>query len=99
MNRGTESRLLEFCAEQQREFNADDWVRYDHPIADELVAVCLLLSGVEWYGHKTDFIGVAEQLHPGCSGRLSEFVSRCNFDCARFSNMLRRELRDALTTP
>lgn len=96
MTRDTEARLLQFCAQQQSGFRADDWLGIKHPDTDEMAVTCLFLAGVDWYGHSRELISVAERLHPGSTGHVSELVQKTGFDCSRFSNMLRRELRHAL---
>ena len=96
MTRDSESRLLDLCVRQHAEFRAQEWLDFDRVTSGELVAACLLLGGSRWYGHRDELLSVAEQLRPGSVGHVSELVSETGFDCPRFSNMLKRELRHAL---
>ena|SRR3569623_1407274 len=96
MNRESEANLLEFCVRQHGDFRGADWLVYTHADKGELAAACLFLACQDWYGHGEELAEVAERMQPGCGGRLSALVSATGFDCSRFSNMLRRELRHAL---
>lgn len=95
MNRVTEARLLQFCAGQRERFDAAQWLACPHPDVEEFTAAALFLAGVDWYGHRTELLHMAEQLAPGSTGHLSTLVSRTGFDLSRFSNMLRRLLDHA----
>lgn len=95
MNRETEASLLEFCVRQREEFEAAAWLDREPQNRDELAAVALFLAGVDWFGHRRKLLDVAESLHHGCEGRFSELARSAQFDCSRFSNLLRRRLTHA----
>lgn len=99
MTRDSEASLLEFAARQFVSFDADDWLRFPHPDREELGAAALFLAAVDWYGHRSELLHVADSLVPGFRGRLSDLVRRTNFDLSRFSNQLRRLLDHAETAP
>ena len=92
MNRETEAELLDFCVLQYRKFEANDWMQRPQKDRRELAAVALFLAGVDWFPHQQPLLEIAERLHGGYVGRFSELAKLTRFDCARFSNMLRREL-------
>lgn len=96
MTRVSESQLLELCVRQHAAFLAQEWFDFDRVTSGELAATCLLLAAGDWYGHRDELLAVAEQLQPGCAGHVSELVRETCFDCPRFSNMLKRDLRHAL---
>lgn len=95
MNRESEAALLEFCAHQRGDFSTAAWLAYPGLPHDELAAAALFLAGVEWFGHRTELLDVAEHLSPGA--RFGDLARRTAFDCSRFSNLLRRH--HALATP
>jgi hypothetical protein len=95
MNRETEASLLEFCARQREEFEAAAWLDREPQDRDELAVVALFLAGVDWFGHRRELLEVAERLHHGGEGRFSELARSTQFDCSRFSNLLRRRLTHA----
>jgi hypothetical protein len=95
MNRETEASLLEFCARQREGFEAAAWLDREPQDRDELAVVALFLAGVDWFGHRRELLDVAGRLHRGCEGRFSELARSTQFDCSRFSNLLRRRLTHA----
>jgi hypothetical protein len=97
MNRESEAALLEFCVQQHAEFASEAWLVSPPADRDELATVALFLGGVDWFGHRRELLEVAGRLHPGCAGRFSELARLTQFDCGRFSNMLRRRLDHAHT--
>lgn len=99
MNRESESRLLEFCAVQHDSFCMDEWLTFQHPDKEELLAACLFLAGVHWFGHKASLLEIAARLQPHSADPLADLVKRTGFDCLRFSTMLRRELTHASVAP
>jgi len=92
MTRLTESQLLDFCAQQRGALDPARWAQFSIVNRDELAAAALFLAGVDWFGHKEPLRQIAEELLPDRSCELSELVRDIGFDCARFSNMLRRKL-------
>ena len=96
MKRESEALLLEFCARQQADFHAADWLAFEAVRQDELAAMCLFLSSTLWYGHRDELLEVAEALTPGCSARPSVLILAAELDRPRLSGMLRRELEHAL---
>lgn len=97
MNRESESNLLEFCVRQHADFRDKDWLAYSHPDKDELAAACLFLACQDWYGHHEELEDVAERLRPGTHGDIEALIRTTDFNCLRFSTMLRRELLHALS--
>ncbi len=95
LNRVTEASLLQFCARQHERFDATQWLACPHPDEEKFTAAALFLASVDWYGHRTELLSVAEQLTRCSTGHLSALVSRTGFDLSRFSNMLRRLLDHA----
>ena len=98
MNRESEARLLEFCQRQRQDFEPEAWAAFKAVSREELACAALFLAGVDWYGREEELAGAAELLAPGSRGRLSGLMSGAQFDCGRFSNMLRKRLNDAPTT-
>lgn len=92
MNRESEAELLDFCVCQHQKFDADSWMQRPPQDRQELAAVALFLAGVDWFPHCQPLLDIAERLHSGYVGRFSELAKLTRFDCARFSNLLRREL-------
>ena len=95
MNRESEEQLIAFCAHQKSAFQESAWLDSQIISRDEMAAVCLFLSASDWYGHKQRLTVLADHFIGG-SGRLfTDMVSQLNFDCSRFSNMLRRKIHYA----
>jgi len=90
MNRESEAAVLDFCARQHQTFHERDWLEQNLLEDLELATVALFLASVEWFGHRDGLLRVASRLHEG--GRFSEMARKTQFDCPRFSNMLRRRL-------
>lgn len=99
MNRESESGLLDFVSAQHQRFHTDDWMAYSRLDRESLAAVVLFLAGVEWYGHRTELLRLAEVLCPGSHGHLSALAKKTGFDPSRFSNLLRHRLENAQTAP
>ena len=93
MTREAELQLLEFCARQRENFSPPEWRHFDSVTKDTLATAALFLAGVDWYGQEEHLSRVAARLRPDCVGNFSAMVKRCNFDCARFSSMLKMRLR------
>lgn len=91
MDRETESLLLDFCVRQRVQFNLDAWFALPVPVGN-VATVTLFLAGVDWYGHQADLLSVAERLWPGSPGNFSVLAKEMQFDCSRFSGMLKMML-------
>jgi len=98
MNRESEARLLEFCVRQHQNFEPAAWADFDAVSREELACTVLFLAGVDWYGREAELSLQADQLASGSRGHFSALASRTQFDCGRFSNMLRRELDHAASS-
>lgn len=92
MNRSDEMRIWAFCQEQRRQFDASRWLEMPGATREEAAAVSLFLAGVDWYGYREELRKVADQLVPGCVDHFAELALRVQFDCPRFSSMLRTRL-------
>jgi hypothetical protein len=99
VTRESESQLIDFCVRQHGGFDAGLWLSFPHPDHDELAATCLFLASAEWYGHWRELVAVGTQLAPQDFANPEALISRTNFDCGRFTNMLRRELADDACVP
>ncbi len=95
MTRETEAQLLDFCAHQYRAFQESTWLEPKAVSRDEMAAVCLFLGGVDWFGHRQLLVTLGRQILEGADVSFSELVSRIGFDCARFSNLLKRRIGHA----
>ncbi|MGK0185792.1 MAG: hypothetical protein ACI9R3_001573 [Verrucomicrobiales bacterium] len=95
MTRITESQLLDFCTRQHEIFDSAEWREFSAVDRLELAATALFLSGVDWFGHREELPKITAELFPDWQGRFRELVSETNFDCSRFSNMLRRRPVDS----
>lgn len=98
MTRETEAALLDFCTRQSADFDPVAWLDFSDVSGDELAATALFLSAVDWYGNKGALQKIAHDLLPNRYLRFSELVSQTRFDCSRFSNMLRRRLKNVPAT-
>jgi hypothetical protein len=90
MNRESESAELDFCARQHREFQEQAWITQTLLKQTELATIALYLAGVDWFGHRSGLLSIADLLHKDCAGHFSKMAREAEFDCARFSNMLSR---------
>lgn len=95
MNRESEAQLLDFCTRQKGAFQESDWLESRVVDRKEMAVVCLFLAGVDWYGHRQNLMGIAEQMMAGSAARFEALVQSLHFDCLRFSTMLRRRLQHA----
>ena len=95
MTRDSEATLLDFCASQQAAFDESAWLEQRCVSREEVATVSLFLSGVDWFGHKQSLVRVADQLLAGTDPGLARMISHIGFDCARFSNMLKRRIGHA----
>lgn len=92
MTRESESELLSFCATQRGDFCAEAWTRFEHVEKREMAAVCLFLSGVDWFGHEQGLRKAAHELLNGISTSFAALARELKFDCPRFSSRLKRRL-------
>lgn len=99
MNRIDEMRVIAFCCEQRKAFDAARWRELPCPTREEAATVALFLAGVDWYGHRPELFAVAESFAPGCTGQFARMVKKTRFDCSRFSSMLRKRLEHDNETP
>lgn len=95
MTRESEARLLDFCVSQHGRFDRTSWLAYEHPRPEEFLVATLFLAGAEWFGHSGELEAAAECLSPGARERYDLLLRRTDFDCARFSQTLRRRLEHA----
>ncbi len=95
MTRDTEAQLLDFCAHQHGAFQESAWLEPKPVSRDEMAAVCLFLGGVDWFGHRQSLARLGHKMLEGVEVSFSELVSRVGFDCARFSNLLKRRIDHA----
>lgn len=95
MNRDSEAQLLDFCACQQAAFEQAAWLESKPIPPNEMAAICLFLSGTDWYGYSEKLVNLAETLLPGCSQKLGSLLRDLRFDALRFSSQLKRRLRHA----
>lgn len=95
MTRESESELLSFCAAQRGDFHADAWTRFDRVEKREVAAVCLFLAGVDWFGHRQQLATIGHSLLGCANTTFAQLVSLLSFDCARFSNLLKRRIGHA----
>lgn len=95
MTRESESELLSFCAAQRGDFCADAWTRFDRVEKKEMAAVCLFLAGADWFGHRQQLESLGRGLLGHASTSFAQLVSLLGFDCARFSNQLKRRIGHA----
>lgn len=95
MTRDTEAQLLDFCAHQHGAFQESAWLEAKPVSRNEMAAVCLFLGGVDWFGHRQQLVELGTRLLEDAEVKFSELVSRVDFDCARFSNMLKRRIGHA----
>ncbi len=95
MTRDSEASLIDFCARQHGAFQESAWLEEWPVRREEMAAACLFLAGVDWYGHHRELLRVGEAIVPGCAAKAGAFLREARFDCLRFSNLLRRELRHA----
>ena len=97
MDRNTEAKLLEFCKAQRLRFVGHAWMGFvaDNEVNQRLLlTVALFLAGTEWFGHRKELVLVADELAGGQYFNLSKLVSENQFECGRFSNMLRRMIHE-----
>jgi len=95
MTRDSEAQLLDFCAHQHGAFHESAWLEAKLVTRDEMAAACLFLGGVDWFGHRQQLAEVGRRLLENADTKFAELVSRIGFDCARFSNMLKRRIGHA----
>ncbi|MCA1964685.1 MAG: hypothetical protein LDL31_12135, partial [Prosthecobacter sp.] len=62
---------------------------------DETAAVGLVRGGVDWFGHRQQLADLGRRLLGGADTTFAQLVSRLGFDCARFSNLLKRRIGHA----
>jgi hypothetical protein len=95
MTRDEEARLLDFCARQYGAFQEESWLNSPPAARAELAAACLFLGGVDWFGHRQQLVNLGSRLVKEHGMTFSQLVSSISFDCARFSNLLKRRLGHA----
>lgn len=95
MNRESEAALLDFCARQQGAFQESAWLDSQIVNRQEMAAVCLFLAGVDWYGHKQRLAALARDFLAGTTASFESALRAVQFDCLRFSTLLRRRLPHA----
>jgi hypothetical protein len=95
MTRDSEAQLLDFCAHQHGAFKEAAWLEAKSVSRDEMAAVCLFLGGVDWFGHRQQLADLGRRLLGGADTTFAQLVSRLGFDCARFSNLLKRRIGHA----
>jgi hypothetical protein len=93
MDRVTESHLLDFCARQQKSFDAQAWSGAAAGEKDRLSLVAMLLASSSWYGHRHALLALARQLNPRAYFETPALVQALDFDCSRFIHMLEARLR------
>lgn len=95
MTRESESELLSFCAAQRGDFRADAWTQFDAVEKREMAVVCLFLAGVDWFGHRPQLEKIGRGLVEQANTSFAQLTSLLSFDCARFSNLLKRRIGHA----
>lgn len=95
MTRDEEARLLDLCARQHGAFQEESWLVSPPVSPAEMAAACLFLGGVDWFGHRQQLADVGSRLVKEHGMTFSQLVSSIGFDCARFSNLLKRRLGHA----
>ena len=58
MNRESEAQLPDFCTRQFRAFQELDWLEPELVSSDEMAATCLFSGRVDWFGYKTQLVGI-----------------------------------------
>jgi uncharacterized protein YrrD len=92
MNRSSEAKLLQFCVEQRRNFNADAWLQFKDINQLELATVLQYLAGTTWYTHQNELKSLANQLN---SLTFAELARQTRFEPSRFSGLLKAHLKHA----
>ncbi len=92
VNRDSESRLLAFCVEQRRRFDAAAWVRFAEVSRPDLAVVARYLAGVAWYGNQPALRAAADALN---ENSFASLVRETAFDPGRFAGLLQAHLRHA----
>jgi len=92
MKRTDEAVLLDFCAQQCRGVDVSAWAHFGASNKDRLAVVAFLLASMRWYGNRDELLAVAEQLHHGCASDFPALAAGVDFDCGRFSEMLKARL-------
>ena len=86
MKRDTESRLLEFCVQQQRAFSHEAWTEFAALSQLEKATVARFLAGVSWYGSREELARFADTV---TSANFAELSRATDFDAPRFSSRLK----------
>lgn len=92
MDRVSEEKMLEFCQLQRRAFDKEAWRKLEHPDREELALTAYFLATLPWYGHEDELVEIAEELRPGIGESLAAVIADKQFDCGRFSAMLRKKV-------
>lgn len=92
MTRTTEADLLDFCAQQHAAFTAESWLGHAANERDDITVAAFLLASARWYGHRDELLGLVQRLHPMGSAAFPKLIAARDFDCARFSGMLRSRI-------
>jgi hypothetical protein len=95
MTRDTEAALLRFCTQQYREFSVAAWDDFPHPDRGELKVAAAFLARIASFGHTAQLHQVVKNFDGDLEVDFSQLVMETEFDCGRFSNMLRRAIEHA----
>jgi hypothetical protein len=92
MTRTSEAALLDFCAQQHGAFDLGSWLKIGWSDRDDLVVTAFLLASARWYGHREELLAVVQRLHPQGTAAFPALIATRDFDCGRFSGMLRTRI-------
>jgi hypothetical protein len=94
--RNDEERLLQFCAEQAAGVQPSLWLNFPSASSDQMATTALFLSLQDWYPARAQLAPVVTALLPGgAQADFTQLAQRVDFDCSRFTHMLRRLLGHA----
>jgi len=92
MKRANETLLLDFCLAQKGHPDAGEWLSFTAVSRDELCTTALFLAGIDAYGNSADLQRIAHLIRPDGNKSFASMVQKTNFDCSRFSGLLKARL-------